>query len=176
MNGQLKWRILLVAGLVFSAKLSAQTFADLKAAGSGTVETNCVSSLSSGCTITGTGQVTGTPILASGIILRVDTGGPSSLNGNVRGSQGICVPASGAGSISETGGDTLEFNAVGTICEEGGPSSPYLYGGSYRITGGTGRFASAVGTGNVSAAYTREVFITGGSGAALFHLSGSISY
>jgi len=175
MNKRLKWGIVpTILGLVLSAKLSAQTFVDFEAVGSGGVETNCKHIVQPGCTARGTGLVGGTPITAaSSIELRTDTGSPTSTNGPAL---GICVPASGAGLITETGGSTLSFNTAGTLCEEDAPSTPYHFKGSYRITGGTGRFANATGAGNVTAAYGREGTFTRGGGNAVFFIRGSISY
>lgn len=176
MKRQRQWGILLfVLWVLSTVNLSAQTFGDLKGVGAGRFETNCIHTLSSNCAITAIGQVAGTPVTAGDFIIRVDTGSPTSLNGNVHGNQGVCVPATGAAILSDPGGDSIEFSTVGTVCEEGEPSSPFHYRGTYRITGGTGRFATAKGTGNVATVNTREGIFTRGSGDSLFHLSGSIS-
>jgi len=175
MQKRLKWKTVLgIFCLLFAVQLSAQTFADFNASGSGRVVTNCVHTLSSGCTVTGSGTVSGTPIApTSSIALRTDTGSPTSINGP---SQGLCIPASGMGSITETGGSVLNFNVVGTLCEEGATSGPYHFKGAYRFIGGTGRFINAIGVGRVSAAYTREGTFTRGSGDASYSVNGSISF
>lgn len=167
--------VVVVLGLASTAKSSAQALVDLKAAGSGTFETNCVHTLSPGCTITATGQMTGMPVNPGEFILRLDTGSPASLNG-YGSDQGVCVPAVWQGRLAETGGDSIDFNHVGTVCEEGSQSSPMHYNGTYRFTGGTGRFATARGSGNVSATFTRVGTFTRGSGSSLFYLNGTIAY
>lgn len=176
MNRQMRWGILLVVlGMLVSAPLSAQTFSALNASGSGRNESNCFHTFFPGCTVSASGTSTGTPI-GGDWILRLDIGGPTSQNGSTTSPQGVCIPGAGAGTITETGGDTLSFNAVGTVCEEGVSSGPYVFIGTYRITGGTGRFAAAIGTGSASAAYGREGTFTRGAGYALLQLTGSISY
>lgn len=167
------WIFLFALGLA-GATAWAQTFGDLKSGGSGTFESNCIHTLTSGCTISANGQVSGIPI-AGAVVLRLDTGSPLSLNGNIYGNQGVCVPAMGTGRITEPDGDSIEFNTVGMVCEEREDSSPVHYNGTYRITVGAGAFLNAKGTGNVSSTYVRTGFFTRGGGDFLVHLTGMIS-
>ncbi len=120
--------------------------------------------------------MTGTPILSGAFVLRFDTGSPASLNGYPAGpvtsgsEQGVCLPASFVGQLSETGGDSIDFSHVGVACEEAAPGSPYHYNGTFRLTGGTGRFAAASGTGSLAGTFTRD-----GSAVSIY-LRGAISY
>jgi len=161
-------QLILVAFI--TAPLSAADPSAFEVTGTGTVETNCFGTFFPGCTVTATGKMTGTPILPGDFSLRFDTGSPNSLNGYPSTIQGVCVPASFLGALTETGGDSIYFNHAGFACEEAGPSSPYVYHGTFRVTGGTGRFAAAVGSGIVVGTFTRDTAV------ALVYLRGSITY
>lgn len=63
------------------------------------------------------------------------------------------------------------MNVAGTICEEGGAGSPAHFDGTYRITGGSARFADAVGGGSLALTWLR-----GAGGLAFLHLHGTIDY
>lgn len=165
----------LILGVLFAVPPLAAGQSAFEVTGSGTVETNCLATLTQGCTVTSTGQMTGTPILPGDFVLRFDTGSPSSLNGYPAGpvggpNQGLCLPASFLGQLSETEGDSISFNHAGLVCEEAAPGSPYVYHGTFRLTGGTGRFAAATGGGSVVGTFTRD------TQAALVYLRGAISY
>lgn len=150
---------------------------DLEVMGSGTVETNCLVTLASGCTVTSSGEAMGTHINHGYFVLRLDTGSPASLNGYPAGpgpqggtQQGVCLPASFLGGLSAASGDTINFRHAGVVCEEAAPGSSYHYNGTYRITGGTGQFAAAVGGGSLTSTFTRD------GATAFFHLQGTIKY
>ena len=160
---------------LFVAGVSA-VLTDLKITGSGRFESNCIHTLLPGCTTTASGQMSGTPVNPGSWALRFDLGGPILDNGSPGTTQGACLTAVGPAQLTESGGDTINLNTVGIVCEEGEPSSPYHYSGTYRITGGTGRFAAATGGGDVSATFTREGTFTRGAGDALFLLDGTIVY
>ena len=164
----------LVLGVFFVAPLFAATTETLEAIGTGTVDTNCLGTLYAGCTATSTGSMTGTPILTGQFVLRFDTGSPSSLNGYPAGptggtQQGVCLPASFLGTLT-SGGDSINFNHAGFVCEEAQVGSPYVYHGTFRITGGTGRFAAATGGGSVTGTFTRT------PAGSFIYLRGSITY
>ena len=167
--------VLLVFGMLFVAPLFAATTATLEAVGTGTVETNCFGTLYGGCTVTSTGSITGTPILTGQFFLRFDTGSPNSLNGYPAGTptggtqQGVCLPASFLGTFT-SGGDSISFNHAGFVCEEASVGSPYVYQGTFRITGGTGVFAAATGGGSVVGTFTRT------PAESFIYLRGSITY
>lgn len=158
----------MVASVVCTA--TALTRADLNATGSGTFDTNCIHTLLPGCTTTAHGDMTGTPIVSGTWDLRLDTGGPAV------GGDGVCLAAAGHGVLTETGADTIEFAHVGIVCEESELSSPYHYTASFQVTGGTGRFANAIGSGDLAATFTRVGTFTRGSGSAEFAVEGTISY
>jgi hypothetical protein len=160
--------------------IGAQQLQDLQAMGSGTVETNCPISLAPLCTITtrgtATATATGTQILDGTFLIRVDLGGPVSLNGwpagpgPVGAQQGVCLPGTYLGTLTAANGDVLTFTNVGTVCEEAAPGSPYHFDGTFRITGGTGQFAGASGAGNVAVTCTREGATT------IVKMSGAIKF
>jgi hypothetical protein len=65
------------------------------------------------------------------------------------GAGGFCAPASGPATLTAANGDTLTMQVTGTVCEVGATSAnvPHTFTGTYTITGGTGRFAGATGSG-----------------------------
>jgi hypothetical protein len=165
----------LILGALFMAPPSAAGQSAFEVTGSGTVETNCLATLTPGCTATSSGPMTGTPILPGQFVLRFDTGSPNSLNGYPAGpygisNQGVCLPASFMGALTETGGDSIYFNHAGLVCEEAAPGSPYVYHGTFRVTGGTGRFSAATGGGSVVGTFTRD------TAAAFVYVRGAVSY
>lgn len=173
--------VAVILGGLFAGPVSAQAPSAFEVTGTGTVEANCTGTLVSGCTVTSTGQMTGTPMLAGQFILRFDTGSPNSLNGYPAGpvggpNQGVCLPASFKGRLTETGGDSIDFNHAGFVCEEASPGSPYVYYGTFRVTGGTGRFAAATGGGSVVGTFTREGTFSHGTGVAFVYLRGAINF
>lgn len=171
--------VLLVLGLLFAATPALGQLQDFHVIGSGTVETNCLATLEPGCTITASGVAEGAlisgPESSGSFILRLDTGSPVSLNGYsgagpVAVPQGVCVPASFHATLTAANGDIISFSHAGIVCEEAGPGSPYLYNGTYRISGGTGQFTAAAGGGSLTSTFTRE-------GARVFlDLRGVVSY
>jgi hypothetical protein len=173
---------LLVLAFVFAVVpgISGQQLQDLQVMGSGTVETNCLISLAPLCTITtrgtATATVTGTQILDGTFLIRVDLGGPASLNGWPAGpgpvgvQQGVCLAATYGGTLTAANGDVLNFTNVGTVCEEAAPGSPYHFNGTFRITAGTGQFAGASGAGSVAVTCTREGATT------IVKMSGAIKF
>lgn len=167
--------VTLVLGVLFVAPLFAATTSTFEVVGTGTVTTNCIGTLYAGCTVTATGQMSGTPMFPGQFYLRFDTGSPNSLNGYPAGptagtQQGVCLPASFVGSVTETGGDSIYFNHAGWACEEAQPGSAYNYHGTLRVVGGTGRFAAATGGASVVATYTRT------TSASFIYIRGSITY
>ena len=164
----------LVLGMLFVAPLFAATTATIETNGTGTVDTNCLGTLTSGCTVSSAGSMTGTPILTGQYVLRFDIGSPNSLNGYPAGptggtNQGVCMPASFFGTLT-SGADSIYFNHAGFVCEEAQVGSPYVYHGTFRITGGTGRFAAATGGGSVTGTFTRT------PAGSFIYLRGSITY
>ena len=165
----------LVLALALVAPPVSAQLSYFQAMGSGTVETNCLVTLESGCTATSSGEATGTVINNGSFVLRLDTGSPTLLNGYPAGplagsQQGICLPASSVGWLTGANGDTINFNHVGLVCEEAALGSPYLYTGTYRISGGTGAFAGALGGGSLTSTFTRA------GATAFLHLHGTIRY
>jgi hypothetical protein len=86
----------------------------------------------------------------------------------------FCAFRSGTFTITTTEGSILTLNFAGTGCDATGPVSPWVVDSlTYIITSGTGRFAGATGTGNLSIG---KYFTSGGSTVTNYvHLDGNIS-
>lgn len=157
------------AGLAVAAGLvsAAAVMLDWEVRGSGSVGGTCSTSpvLAALCTANSGGSAIGTHVGNSAWTLSVTTGtliGSNSLGGN-------CFVANGTGDVTAANGDAINYKTVGTLCEEGVVGSPYHYNGTFRITGGTGRFSAAVGAGNVA-----ETNVRGDT--SYIHIDGVINY
>ena len=132
---------------------------DWRVNGTGTVTGTCQMTFSSQCTSISSGIVLGTHIGSGTYALSVTTGNDGSANSATNASGGKCLPAnetSGTtGTIAAADGSTISFNTVGWLCEEGASGSDYHYNGTYRVTGGTGRFSGAVGGGSLAATFEK---------------------
>lgn len=167
-------------GLALAAGLAsaAAVMLDWEVRGSGSTTGSCgISALFSGCTAISGGSAIGTHVGNSTWTLNVTTGPVPMANS----SGGNCFIANGTGGVTAANGDVISYNTVGTLCEEAAAGSPYHYNGTYRITGGTGRFSSAVGAGNVVS--TNPGGGGGGvaptnvsSGPTFIHIDGTINY
>jgi hypothetical protein len=157
---------------------AAAVMLDWEVRGSGITTGTCgVSALVAGCTATASGSALGTHVGNSSWTLSL-TAGPFLLAPNSSG--GNCFIANGTGGVTAANGDVISYNTVGTLCEEAAAGSPYHYNGTFRVTGGTGRFSSAVGAGNV---VTTNPGGGGGvapaivsSGSTFIHIDGTINY
>jgi hypothetical protein len=87
------------------------------------------------------------------------------------GQGGFCAPAAGSSEFTAANGDQLDLQNTGTVCEIGptGNNVPHSYKGTYTITGGTGGFTSASGSGTVTGG-------DDGQGNSNYAASGTISY
>jgi hypothetical protein len=166
-------------GLVLASRVAsaAAVMLDWEVRGSGTAGGSCgLSALFPGCTVTSSGSAIGTHVGNSTWTLGVTTGPVPMANS----SGGNCFIANGAGGVTAANGDVISYNTVGTLCEEAAAGSPYHYNGTFRITGGTGRFSSAVGAGNVVSTNPGG---GGGSSSSVasdqtsfIHIDGTINY
>lgn len=104
--------------------------------------------------------------------------GPTTAEPNADG--GLCFAANRSNvpdpdqtaTLEAANGDMIFFNTVGKLCQELGPGSSLQYIADYRINGGTGRFADAVGGGTLALTVNlgivpNEVFL---------HMHGNIRY
>ena len=161
--------IVLGAGLAFAAGVAsaASVMLDWRVLGSGGVGGSCALSpvLVSSCTADSGGSAVGTHVGNSTWTLSLTTG--SLIGSNFSG--GNCFVANGTGDVTAANGDVIGYRTVGTLCEETGAGSPYHYNATYRITGGSGRFSSAVGGGNVASTNVR-------GGASYIKIDGTINY
>jgi hypothetical protein len=66
------------------------------------------------------------------------------------------APASGSNTLTAANGDTLRYSFSGTVCQSAATSASTTYKltATYTITGGTGRFTDASGTGAALATIT----------------------
>jgi hypothetical protein len=102
---------------------------------------------SSGCTLT-----------SSGTLGRIVGGTFSSTltimwtQATPNGHSGFCAPAAGDTTLTVPGLGTLTKHESGTVCEVGatGPNVAHTFTGSFTVTGGTGSFAGATGSGTVT--------------------------
>jgi hypothetical protein len=87
------------------------------------------------------------------------------------GDGGYCAPADGTSTITGVNGDTITEDVSGMVCEVGPTSltAPHTFTGTFTITGGTGRFADATGSGTVTGG-------DDGFGNSSYQESGTISY
>ena len=164
-----------LAALAFAAVFTATpAFAghvlDFRVLGRGSVVSDCSFFPSEvNCTVVLAGQASGTHIGHDdfNLQLRVTGLGSRLNNGDVG---GLCVVVHGLGTITPPStATTITFNVAGTLCEERTSGSPAHFNGTYRITGGSARFAGAVGGGSLTATYVR-----GFGGEVFLHLHGVI--
>jgi len=163
--------LLLVLGVSFVVAVGLAVAAvhvlDWRVIGSGAVSDSCNAALAADCTLTSSGsasespQVLGTHIGNSSYTLTVETGLLSLDTSSAATAittppgPGLCFAASGTGTVTAANGDVINFNTVALLCEEAASGSALQYNGTYRITGGTGRFAAAVGGGSLTATFTK---------------------
>jgi hypothetical protein len=121
-------------------------------AGSGTVTNagavGCQFS-AGGCTLTSSGTLNG---IAGGTFTSTLTIMWTQARAN--GAGGFCAPAAGDTTLTVPGLGTLTKHESGTVCEVGatGPNVAHTFTGSFSVTGGTGLFAGAAGSGTVTSA------------------------
>lgn len=66
----------------------------------------------------------------------------------------LCGPATGSATLPAANGDEVDFTYAGTICALDATNpifGAHSFSGTYTITGGTGRFQGATGTGEITA-------------------------
>lgn len=81
-----------------------------------------------------------------------------------------CVPVTGSSVLTAANGDTLDVQTTsGTVCGGVSTGATHSFTGTYQITGGTVRFASATGSGT-------ETGTDDGAGNSTYTLDGTIDY
>lgn len=177
---QKKWRYVLIvlpvvalALTVTTAMAHAGSTRPFRSAGSGTEQSlsapGCQNVGTHDCTVQTTGTATSTHLGTGPYVstLTVHWGQAYS-----NGAGGYCAPADGPSTLTAANGDTLSLWNAGTVCEVGatGLYIPHTFSNAtYKITGGTGRFAGASGSGTESGG-------DDGFGNAYYSASGTISY
>jgi hypothetical protein len=154
----------------------------------GTCETGSFpsSALSPSCTSTPAGSVQGTHIGSGTFNVSVttgsDNGGTSDPNNHAKNSNGgLCLPANGSDGLTTPNkvvaadGSTISFSTVGWLCEEGNSGSSYHYNGTYRITGGTGRFSTAAGGGSLTYTVQKPIPV-GATTNSYLKIDGTINF
>lgn len=121
-----------------------------------------------GCTVATNGSATSSH-LGSGMfnsLLTIDWAAATS-----NGAGGFCAPASGSSTLTAANGDTLALTSTGSVCEVGATSkyASHTFTGTFTITGGTGRFSHAQGSGT-------EIAGDDGYGNSTYTDTGSINY
>jgi len=153
--------------------LAAADVLDFLVLGQGSVVSDCSLvpvMLQPDCNVVLSGQASGTHIGHDDFSLTLRVGSTSGRAPN--GAGGFCAAVTGFGSFTPPSTDTsISFNVAGSVCEESGSGSPAHFNGTYRITGGTARFANAVGGGSLTSTYTR-----GAGGVVFLHLHGTINF
>jgi hypothetical protein len=104
-----------------------------------------------GCTLTSTGTLTG---VVGGTYSSTFTIMWTQATSN--GAGGFCAPATGHTTLTLPGLGTITKNETGTVCEVGvtGSNVPHSFTGTFTVTGGTGLFNNASGSG--TAAFTQQ--------------------
>jgi hypothetical protein len=118
-----------------------------------------------GCTVTSTGTVTGAfggTYSSTFTILWQTTGAP---NPNAPG--GFCADATGDVTLTFPGLGTLTKHEVGKVCETTatGANVPHSFTGTFTVTGGTGVFNGATGSGTAS--WSQQPGATSAQGGAV---------
>lgn len=124
--------------------------------------TGCQST-DAGCTLTSTGTLTG---LLGGTYSSTFTILWKQATSN--GAGGFCAPASGDVTLTLTGLGTLTKHETGSVCEVGATGANVahqLTNGQFTVTGGTGIFSGATGSG--TATFTQQPGTTSAQGGAV---------
>ena len=136
----------LTPGAALAATFSEQSAGNQTSAGA----PNCQNT-AAGCTVGFAGTVTGTPIAAGTfsstltIFYTQFTPGPSPF--------AFCAPASGSATLVDgaNSANTISKDESGQVCASSFNSGgSYTFTGTYTITGGTGIYSGATGTGTVN--------------------------
>ncbi|MBF6569518.1 MAG: hypothetical protein IVW54_11670 [Candidatus Binataceae bacterium] len=126
--------------------------------GSGPVTVNCNPQYGV-CSASLTAQVSGNVIGKQATFSEAMTwDSTSDINSNTQG----CSIAAGSGSIVTKRGDQIDFTFNGLLCEPSPGGCPSNLNATYIVSGGTGRFATSVGSGNFT---QNNLFISGNAPA-----------
>jgi hypothetical protein len=116
----------------------------------------------SGCTLTSTGNLTGIVggTYSSTFVILWTQATPN-------GQGGFCAPASGDTTLTLPGLGTLTKHETGRVCEVGatGVNVAHTFSGTFTVSGGTGTFAGATGSGTAS--FTQQPGATSALGGAV---------
>src|SRR5207248_6014136 len=115
-----------------------------------------------GCTLTSSGTLTG---VAGGTFTSTFT--ILWMQASPNGQGGFCAPATGHTTLTLPGLGTITKNETGTVCEVGptGLNVPHTFTGTFTVTGGTGVFNNASGSG--TATFTQQQGSTSALGGSV---------
>jgi hypothetical protein len=136
----------LMSGSALAATFSEQSAGSQTSSGA----PNCQNE-AAGCTITSAGTITGTPITAGTFTSTLTIYYTQFTVGNP--GYAFCAPASGSATLVDgaNSADTISKDETGQVCASSfGSGGSYTFIGNYTITGGTGAYSGATGTGTVN--------------------------
>jgi len=115
-----------------------------------------------GCTLTSSGTLTG---VVGGTFTSTFT--ILWMQASPNGQGGFCAPATGHTTLTLPGLGTITKNETGTVCEVGptGLNVPHTFTGTFTVTGGTGVFNNASGSG--TATFTQQQGSTSALGGSV---------
>ena len=136
----------LMSGSALAATFSEQAIGSQTSSGAPNCEFD-----PSGCTIQSAGTITGSPIVAGTFTSTLTI----FYTQNTVGQPGyaFCAPASGTATLVDgaNSANTITKNEAGQVCASSfGSGGSYTFIGNYTITGGTGIYSGATGTGTVN--------------------------
>ncbi len=151
----------LFSGLLLAATpASAVTLKPFSAIGSGAPTADDCSGSSAGqCSVTFSGTVKGSQIGTASITgtLSVNHSSAGEICLDSPDCNNQCFPASGTGVITTKNGSTITLGQDGLLCPVPPDSSGgENFSGSFLVTGGTKKFASAIGSGLTGAAISAD--------------------
>jgi hypothetical protein len=169
-----------LAPTVTPAGAAANKVLDWQVIGEGTGQCTATTTPGSPPVTTVTCNVQGN---ASGTHIGNGTYDVSSTLGTIlgpNGAGGVCALSAGTGMVTAADGSIVTLNVTGLQCQEGSSNTPPAgsFNGTYRITGGTGRFSDAAGGGSITATFANSApgGVFGPGGVSFIKIDGAINF